>query len=102
MRRTRRSLGLRHDAHQSLGPARACAGPGTAGQSQELCCALPLAAPWAAAAVMPVVLPLAHVDNAVPLSSCCKVGRVTFWGHALGQATLGCPCRSCTAIAGTV
>lgn len=36
----------------------------------------------------------------------CKVGRVTFGGHALGQATLGCPCQLLlaqgTALAGTV
>lgn len=35
----------------------------------------------------------APVDDAGSLSSSWKVGRVAFWGHALGQATLGCPCQ---------
>lgn len=68
--------------------------------------ALPIAAPWAAAWMLLLVLPPAHEDDAVPLSSYCKVGKSMFWGHALGQATPGCPCRLLlargTALAGTV
>lgn len=68
--------------------------------------ALPVAAPWAAAWMLLLVLPPAHEDDAVPLSGCCKVGKSMFWGHALGQATPGCPCRLLlargTALAGTV
>lgn len=68
--------------------------------------ALPTAALWAAAWTMLLVLPPAHEDDAVPLSSCCKVGKSMFWGHALGQATPGCPCQLLlaqgTAIVGTI